>query len=162
MPPGMGVEQEIKAGQFRDIKRDMPYYQARFHKRLSDKLTDLGYNIRRTDKSFEIEGVPKSAIDLLSKRTNEIGEFAKEHGITDQKQLSELGARTRSKKQSGLTMDELKQHWRQQIRDQGKLDENEGDAAIRFGKQKEHPKEPAADCVTHALQHSFERASVMG
>ncbi|HMK06651.1 MAG TPA: MobF family relaxase, partial [Flavobacterium sp.] len=45
------VEQRIKAGEFRDIKRDMPYYQAQFHKTLSDKLTDLGYCIRKTDKS---------------------------------------------------------------------------------------------------------------
>lgn len=46
-------EQSYKAAQLRDIKRDMPYYQARFHKRLSDRLIDLGYEIRRTEKSFE-------------------------------------------------------------------------------------------------------------
>jgi conjugative relaxase-like TrwC/TraI family protein len=155
-------EKQLKAGQFKDIKRDMPYYQARFHKILSDKLTDLGYQIRRTAKSFEIEGVPKSAIDLFSKRTNEIGEFAKEHGITDQKQLSELGARTRSKKQKGLSMTELKEIWREQIQENIVYDENEANQQIRFAPVKVPSPDKAKDCVDHALQHTFERASVMG
>ena len=30
------TEDQLKAGQFGNIKRDMPYYQAAFHKRLSD------------------------------------------------------------------------------------------------------------------------------
>jgi len=64
------VESQVKAGQFGDIKRDMPYYQARFHKVLSDKLIDLGYQVRRTDKYFEVEGVPQNVIDLFSKRSD--------------------------------------------------------------------------------------------
>jgi len=154
-------EEQIKAGQFRDIKRDMPYYQARFHKILSDKLIDLGYQIKRTDKSFEIEGVPKAAIDLFSKRTNEIGEFAKAHGITDQKQLSELGARTRSKKQKGLSMAELKKVWREQIRKTIPYNEIEANQHIRYAPTKTPSRDKAVDCVNHALNHTFERASVM-
>src|SRR5690606_34565586 len=92
------VEKEFKAGQFGDIKRDMPYYQARFHKMLSDKLVESGYQIKRTKGSFEIVGVPKQVIDHFSKRTNEIGQIAAEKGITDAKELDGLGARTRSKK----------------------------------------------------------------
>ncbi|EPB65412.1 conjugative relaxase domain protein, partial [Ancylostoma ceylanicum] len=108
-------EGRIKAGQFRDIKRNMPYYQARFHMVLSDKLASLGYGIRRTAKSFEIEGVPQRAIDLFSKRTDEIGRMAKEKGITDAKELDNLGARTRGRKQKGASMDELKREWMAQI-----------------------------------------------
>src|ERR1700761_5643030 len=84
-------EKQFKAGQFREIMASIPYYEARFHKTLSDKLNDLGYQTRKTGKYFEIEGVPQSAIDLFSKRTSAIGEFAKEHGITGAKELSELG-----------------------------------------------------------------------
>ena len=58
-------EQKLKACQFRDIKRDMPFYQSLFHKRLSDKLIHLGYQIERTNSSFEIEGVPKPIIELF-------------------------------------------------------------------------------------------------
>ncbi|MCE6989001.1 MobF family relaxase [Dyadobacter sp. CY323] len=153
-------EQLIKAGQFRDIKRDMPYYQARFHKYLSDQLIDLGYDIRRTDKSFEIENVPKSAIDLFSKRTDEIGRIAKEKGITDIDELGALGARTRAKKQKGLSMDELKADWLRQIHD---LDtqEDQGKRIIRNPRGQLREILHAKDCVDHAVQHSFERVSVV-
>lgn len=109
------VEGRIKAAQFRDIKRDMPYYQAMFHKTLADRLMDLGYAVRRTDKSFEIVGVPHKVTELFSKRTDEIGRIAKEKGITDAKEKSELGARTRAKKQKSHSMDELRAAWKDQI-----------------------------------------------
>lgn len=65
-------EKTMKAAELGSVKRDMPYYQARFHKRLSDSLMDLGYQIRKSGKSFEVAGVPKEAIELFSKRTDEI------------------------------------------------------------------------------------------
>jgi len=154
-------EKLIKAGEFGNIKTSMPYFQSRFHKNLSDKLIDLGYQIRRTDKSFEVVGVPQSVIDLFSKRTNEIGEFAKEKGITDAKQLSELGARTRSKKQKGLSMDELKKEWRKQINECANYKDGEQDMPVRHAPKMEPSKIIADDCLNFALKHSFERASVM-
>lgn len=154
-------ERQVKAGQFRDIKRDMPYYQARFHKRLSDKLLDLGYQIRRTDTSFEIEGVPQRVIDLFSKRTDAIGRVAQEKGITNAKELDALGARTRAKKQKGLSMAELKAEWRRQIREQLPDTDGEGSRAIRFAPTKEPSTLTPAHCVDYAIQHGFERASVL-
>jgi conjugative relaxase-like TrwC/TraI family protein len=155
------TEQRFKAGQFRDIKRDMPYYQAMFHKLLSDKLIEKGYRIRQTQKSFEIEGVPQKAIDLFSKRTDEIGRAAKEKGITDVKELDKLGAHTRSKKQKGSTMAELKKQWRDQIKVAG-LDKVENDnAVIRHEGKDDIQLIVAQDCVDHAIKHRFERASVM-
>ncbi|RCR68340.1 MobF family relaxase [Larkinella punicea] len=155
------VENQFKAGQFRDIKRDMPYYQARFHKILSDKLISLGYCIRRTDTAFEIAGMPERIMDLFSKRTNEIGQIANELGITDASELDALGARTRAKKQKGLTMTQLKQAWRKQILAMGMNDKGEGDQPIRFAPVKEPPALTPKHCVEHALQLRFERASVM-
>ena len=154
------TEKQFKAGQFRDIKRDMPYYQARFHKQLADRLEGLGYQVRRTNKSFELEGVPQQVIDLFSKRTNEIGQVAKEKGITDAKELSELGARTRAKKQKGMSMAELKTEWRRQIQELGP-DAKEGGGTVRFAPAKEWPALTPAQCVDYALQHGFERASVL-
>ena len=157
------TEKQFKAGQFRDINRDMPYYQAMFHKRLSDRMMSLGYQIRQTDTSFEIEGVPQKVVDLFSKRTDEIGRAAKKQGITDAKRKSELGAKTRSKKQKGLSMDELKTGWRDQIRSI-KIDEAEITKPVRYAKDKIPAplKDSAADlCVSHALKHCFERFSVM-
>lgn len=155
------TERQAKAVQFRDIKRDMPYYQARFHKRLSDRLIEQGYQIKRTDKSFEIEGVPPHVIDLFSKRTDEIGRVAKEKGITDAKELDELGARTRAKKQKGHTMAELKAGWRRQIDELGEVEQGEGKRIIRFASVKDKRELTPQQCVDHALLHDFERASVM-
>lgn len=154
------VEGKTKAGQFRDIKRDMPYYQAHFQKTLSDKMMTLGYDIRTTPKSFEVDNVPSELVAHFSKRTDEIGRIAKEKGITDAKELGELGARTRAKKQKGVSMDALKDNWREQ-------------AAViapdfvRSFKpppartKKEQKNELAQACVDYAVLHCFERASVM-
>lgn len=155
------IEKQVKACQFREIKRDMPYYQARFHKKLSDNLIDLGYQIRKTEKSFEIDGVPKSVIGLFSKRTDEIGQIAKEQGITNPKELDGLGARTRANKQKGLSMEELKADWRRQILELEDYQDGEQDAMIRNSPEKLLTKLDAIDCVDHAIDHSFERASVM-
>jgi len=153
------TENRIKAGEFKDIKRDMPYYQARFHKTLSDKLTELGYGIRKTDKSFEVDGVPQKVLDLFSKRTDEIGRIAKEKGVTDAKELAELGARSRAKKQKGHSMDELKTEWRSQIAELGKTEED--GKIVRHAPARQKLELTAEQCVDHAIEHCFERASVM-
>jgi conjugative relaxase-like TrwC/TraI family protein len=154
------IEKRLKAGQFRDINRDMPYYQAMFHKRLSDKLIDLGYQVKATNKSFEIEGVPQNVIDLFSKRTDAIGRVAKEKGITSAAKLAELGAKTRAGKQKGHTMDDLRSSWKDQIRELGNGPEAESQP-LRFAKDRVVKTTSAGKCVDHALQHTFERASVM-
>ncbi|MBS1585842.1 MAG: relaxase domain-containing protein [Bacteroidetes bacterium] len=153
-------EKRYKAGQFRDIKKDMPYYQSLFQKRLADKLFSLGYGIRRTEKSFEVENVPQNVISLFSKRTDEIGRIAKEKGITDAKELGELGARTRAKKQKGASMGELQELWREQIETIGNGGSDAGEKTVRFA-AKETPSLTAQQCVDYALSHCFERASVM-
>lgn len=154
-------EQRIKAGQFRDIQRDMPFYQAAFHKRLADKMMELGYQIEPTKNAFEIKGVPQKVINLLSKRTNEIGRVAKEKNITNAKELSELGAKTRSSKQKGHTMLELKTDWRKQVHE---LEAKEGkteNQTIRFAPIKEKSELTPQQCIDYTLAHSFERASVV-
>lgn len=152
------AEGRVKACEFGDIKRDMPYYQAQFHMRLADKLMDLGYGIRKTAKAFEIEGVPQAVIDLFSKRTDEIGRIAKEKGITDPDELAELGARTRAAKDKGLSMVELQEAWRAQIE---ALGQDNGGQTVRFAPVKEIEPLSAQACIDHALLHCFERASVV-
>jgi conjugative relaxase-like TrwC/TraI family protein len=155
------AEQQVKSARVRDVFMDLPFYHARFHKRLSDKLMELGYQIRRTDQSFEVEGVPQPVIDLFSKRTDEIGRIAQQKGITDAKELDELGARTRAKKQTGHTMAELKAAWRQQILDLDTKDKRDGQQIIRFAPAKEKTDLTPERCVDYALDHGFERASVL-
>jgi conjugative relaxase-like TrwC/TraI family protein len=158
-------EQQLKAGQFRDINKEMPYFQALFHKKLADKLAGLGYGVRPTEKSFEVEGVPQEIIELFSKRTDQIGRVAKEKGITDAGELGALGARTRAKKQSGLGMEELKAAWKAQVKLQDAARNNPDNLPVRFAMQPGEPVKQrqltARQCRDYALSHCLERASVV-
>lgn len=154
-------EKQFKAAKVRDIKRDMPYYQNLYEKRFSDKLIALGYQIRKTEKSFDVIGVPQKIIDHFSKRTNEIGQFAKEKGIADSKAMDALGARTRSKKQKGLTMETLKESWKAQLKELSKDINQDELEPVRFAPTKEKPILKESDCVDYAVTHCFERQSVV-
>jgi conjugative relaxase-like TrwC/TraI family protein len=159
------TEQRLKAGKFREINKEIPYYKARFHKRLADKLVELGYQVRPTAKAFEVEGIPQEVIALFSKRTDAIGRVAKEKGITNEKELRELGARTRAKKQQGLGMEELKAEWKNQIAQLEQGRQAVDNPPVRFSPQyiKEHPdKETTLQaCIDYTMLHHFERASVV-
>ncbi|MBS1566789.1 MAG: relaxase domain-containing protein, partial [Bacteroidetes bacterium] len=146
------TDQMYKAGMFRDIKRDMPYYQARYHKRLADGLMGLGYSVRRTVAGFELEGVNQQEIDLFSKRTTEINRIAKDKNITDAAQLDQLGAQTRAKKKKDISLAELKADWKRQIADLDIQDTRSGDSSV--------VSVSAQECIDFALLHCFERSSV--
>lgn len=143
-------EERFKAGQFVRLKKDAMYYQALFHKRLADRLQDLGYSIQKTKDAFEVLEVSEKAIHQFSKRTNHIGQVAAEKGISDPEQLDALGAKTRSAKQKGLSMPDLRASWESQLRNETILQPSKGIT---------HPFS-AKQCKDHALQHCFERNSV--
>lgn len=148
------TEQRFKAGQFHDIKQDMPYYQARFLKRLADKLQSNGYGIRKTQSGFEVTTIPQKAIDFFSKRTNHIGQVAIEKEIYDPKELDALGARTRIAKDKSLTMPELKTAWRKDMKQEG-IDKTLKEETTTFRENITPEK-----IVDHTLDHSYARASV--
>jgi len=112
-------EKRFKAGQFFQIKKDMPYYQARFLKRLADRYNQLGYPIRKTKNGFELASIPQKVIDHFSKRTNLISQVAKAKKITNPKALDQLGARTRGVKNNSLSLSQLRKNWLKQIEDEG-------------------------------------------
>jgi len=62
------AEKKWKAGQFRDLKADAPYFEAAFHARFSKQLNDLGYRIERTAKGWELAGVPLRVLDESSSK----------------------------------------------------------------------------------------------
>lgn len=154
-----GIEGEIKAGQFRNIKKDMPFYQALFYKHLSDRLIELGYEVEKKGTSFEIVGVGQEVRNLFSKRTDEITKFAKAKGVVNAKELAELGARTRAKKQKGLTMAELREDWRSQILEAG-YTEGQSNTVLRNKSIRVDKTITVSKCVDLALSHTFERSSV--
>src|SRR5208337_1039600 len=69
-------ESRWKAGQFRELKRDAPYFQAAFRVRLANKLQDIGFGVERKRDAFEIAGIPADVLKRFSRRTAVIEKVA--------------------------------------------------------------------------------------
>jgi conjugative relaxase-like TrwC/TraI family protein len=162
------VESKWKAGEFGTIKKDASYFEAHFHSAFSSKLEELGYGIERTRKGWEIAGIGRETIDKFSNRTHEIEDAAEAKGITSAKGKDELGARTRSKKNSELTLGELREKWSARLSKEESsaifsAKKNENKTIDRTStKQEEIERQEAVKAVDLALEHTFERKSVAG
>ncbi|MCA9244852.1 MAG: relaxase domain-containing protein [Phycisphaerales bacterium] len=154
------AEHRWKAAQFADLKRDAPFFEAKFHARLAGKMVDLGYGVERTRHGWEVAGVPTSALKRFSRRTALIEAKARAQGITDPARKDELGAKTREKKATDLTMPELQAEWRNRL-------EGPERSAIASIKTKPAARDRKAEAVAatraveRALSHCFERSSVL-
>lgn len=154
-----GQERKWKAGQFRELKRDAPYFEAVFHSRLAHKLTDLGLPIERTAKGWELGGIEKPLVKKFSRRTTQIEEKARELGIDDAAAKDELGAKTREHKQKNLAFTALQEAWRERMTPA----ERQVLASLsrRIGNGSRPSDSGAAErAVTFAIDHEFERKSV--
>jgi conjugative relaxase-like TrwC/TraI family protein len=151
-------ERQWKAGQFRDLKRDAPYFQAAFRVRLANKLQELGYGIDRKRDDFEISGVSAGILKRFSRRTEAIEKRAAELGITDPDRKAELGAETREKKGEPIPWDQLRESWA------ARLSADERDGLARVYGRKTLPRRPARGerlAVDYALDHCFAREAVV-
>src|SRR6202047_1974683 len=119
-------ERRWKAGQFAEIKRDAPYFQAAFRVRLADRLQDLGCGVERKRDDFEIAGIPADVLKRFSRRTALIEKLAEERGISDPDRKAELGAETREKKGAALGWEALRKEWNARLTD----GERDGLAAV--------------------------------
>jgi conjugative relaxase-like TrwC/TraI family protein len=172
-------EGEWKAGQFRDLKRDAPFWQADFRARLANKLQALGYAIERKRDVFELAGVPASAIRKFSLRTEQIEEEARKRGIHDPEEKARLGALTRENKNNSLSLKELRSEWdnrltpeeRQAIaavrerRGMNALPEQRDGAAVDFAVRRVFEREAVVaekKLLTEALKHGLGAVSVEG
>lgn len=153
-------ENRWKAGQFADLKRDAPYFEAKFYSRFARRLEELGLPIERLKKGWELRDIPKSAIEKFSRRTALIEQEAKERGITDAAEKDQLGAKTREGKCKEISFDELQKYWRSRLT----TDESNAIRTIagRIGRDTiaEDPH-VAAEAASRAVEHCLERSSVV-
>jgi conjugative relaxase-like TrwC/TraI family protein len=151
-------EERWKAGQFRELKRDAPYFQAAFRVRLANKLQDLGFGVARKRDDFEIAGIPADVLKRFSRRTALIEKVAQEKGITDPDRKGELGAETREKKSSAVGWESLRKQWDLRLSDR----ERETLAAVhRRERVFAKPEHGEGMAVKHAVEHSFVRDAVV-
>ncbi|WP_437194627.1 MobF family relaxase [Planctomicrobium sp. SH527] len=153
-------ERAWKAGQFSDLKRDASYFEALFHSRFAQKLTELGLDVERTKTGWELQGLSKETLSKFSRRTAQIEEEAQRKGITDPNQKAELGAKTRAGKAKNLSPWQLHDQW------QSRLDAGEADAlgSLAFQmEQRSFQDDPLAakEAVQASADHGFERKSVV-
>lgn len=153
-------EKIFKAGQFRDLKRDAPYFEGMFHSRLAGRLADLGLPVERSQHGWELAGIDQALIAKFSRRTAEIEDKARELGIEDPDAKAELGAKTRARKQKELSFGELQNNWR------NRMSPREQDSIAALERRIGGDSEPAdasaaARAVDYAAEHLFERKSVV-
>ncbi|MCZ2341355.1 MAG: relaxase domain-containing protein [Bacteroidales bacterium] len=151
-------ENRWKAGQFRELKRDAPYFQAAFRVRLANRLQDIGYGVVRKRDDFEIAGIPKGILARFSRRTELIEQIAQEKGITNPDRKAELGAETRENKGKNLSIPELQKEWRSRLT-QDEQDWIEG--VYRRETKPVRPEPGERSAVDHAIEHSFVRDAVV-
>lgn len=152
------TEERWKAGQFRDLKRDAPYWEAAFRVRLANKLLGQGYDLDRTKKDFEIAGIPADVMKRFSRRKEKIEQEAARLGITDPDRKAELGAKTREKKDKTLTKDELRSLWGERFSDAERAAIDQVHARET---RSQPPESVAARAIEHAFLHCFETRSVV-
>src|SRR5579872_3340858 len=151
-------EERWKAGQFRDLKRDAPYFQAAFRVRLANRLQAIGLAVSRKRDDFELSGFRPDLLKRFSRRTELIEKEAKERGITDESEKAELGAATREAKATELRWKELCREWDSRLTG----DEREllaGTAGRKRAPLRRERGEGVA--VDHAIAHSYVRDAVV-
>lgn len=155
------TEKQWKAGEFMRLKRDATYYQAAYHARLAGELQQLGYAIEPTANAFEIAGVPRSMVEVFSRRTKEIEAAAKALGIVDDAAKDTLGALTRRGKASGFDMLQLRRLWRAFVdsREVQSLDGITHTARTMPNAIARNSPEAARAGIDFALGHELERVS---
>jgi len=150
-------DKKWKAGQFRQVKQDAPYYEAYFHSQLAAKLESIGYNIERTKNGLEISGVNKSTIDKFSRRTREIEEHARDNNITDEKQKANIGARTRESKRINIDAEQELTEWKSRLTDKEHLQLQNLKGNSDSGS---NTSISAGEALEYSLNHHLERKSV--
>jgi conjugative relaxase-like TrwC/TraI family protein len=147
-----------KAGLFRDLKRDAPYFQAAFRVRLANKLQELGFGIERKGDDFEIAGIPPDVLTRFSRRTALIERLAQERGITDPRWKAELGPKTREKRWAPCGLETLREEWISRLTVQERqvlasVYHRETPCARQFNQE--------APAVDYAIEHCFAHEAVV-
>jgi conjugative relaxase-like TrwC/TraI family protein len=151
------TEGRWKAGQFGDLKRDAPYYEAAFDARFAHRLNAMGYETERDGISFELAGFPKTVIHKNSRRRNEIEEKAAKRGITSSEGKHAIGYYGRENKVKGKSRPELRVEWNSWLTHE----ERAQIAGLIGGKPGGGGQViTAKQAMDYAAEHVFERASV--
>ncbi len=151
------AERRFKAGQFGDLKRDAPYWEAAFDARLAHRLNTLGIATEKRGLSFEVAGVQQSVINKFSRRRDGIEQEAAAKGITDAKGKHAIGYYGREHKNNEMDKNELREEWSARLSDQERAALTDAVDGRTVGDKRFGPEE----AKEYALAHSFQNASAV-
>lgn len=164
------IENQWKAGYFRELKRDSRFYEASFHADLSKRIEALGYDIIQTGDNvagWAINHVPESVEHTFSRRTSEIDtaaeiafrELEMQNATDEQKaKLKDgIGRRSRQGKEKDYSMFELRESWNNMLEDE----ERHALHIARNPPPGEVIAKDAKQALDYALAHCLERKSVV-
>ncbi len=164
------VEGEWKAVKFRPIMDLRKYFDRRFNMRFASKLVDLGYEVEtklkadgkggRKYEGWDIKGIPDSVVKKFSRRTAEVEKLAADLGIEDARAKDKLGATSRARKRDDLTLADYRQYWDSRVTPEEGRQIAETIKTALLG-QNSRPTNEADKAVAFAVQHHFERQSVV-
>ena len=147
--------------------RQRPSLQAKFEARLARRLQkDLNYDVQhvrfqqsgRMKAGWEIKGVERSTIEKFSQRTAQVEQHALKNGVKDAAAKGKLGKLTREKKDTGKSVDTLRDEWHARLSDAERVAFER--LQKRKGKSKGESEQDAAQkSVKYALEHHLYRAS---
>ncbi|GAB5404402.1 MAG: hypothetical protein Aurels2KO_26330 [Aureliella sp.] len=157
------------AGEMEEIVRQRPSLQAKFEARLARRLnSELGYDVTpvrfaqsgRLKDGWEIKGIERQTIEKFSRRTEQVEDYAREHGILDAAKKGSLGKKTREAKDKGTSVDRLRQEWRSRLTGQ---EQKAFANLLNRGRQGEGRSETdhAKRAVEYALEHQLFRQSTV-
>lgn len=155
------------AGELEEIVRQRPSLQAKFEARLARKLKkELNYDVQhvrfqqsgRMKTGWEIKGVERATIEKFSQRTAQVEQHALKNGIKDAAAKGKLGKATREKKDTGKSVDTLRDEWHSRLTDSERVAfERLQDRNVKSKGESE--QEAAEKSVKYALEHHLYRAS---
>ena len=156
------VEDRIKAAQFRELKRDARFFEAKFHARLAMAVREeLGYDIERRGRYWDIN-IPMPISEKFSRRTELINTKAVDEGINSEEEKGRLGGVTRESKATELSFSELQTRWRERMTpEELQMIAKAMDTSETPGEVLSIGPSNTAESMQLAVQHCFERDAVV-
>ena len=124
-------------------------------------MEDLGYEIARRGKQWDLAAIPKSLAAKFSRRIDQIEKLAREQGIDNPDEKSQLGAKTRQKKQQELSMGQLRTAWRDRLTDAERQILSELPKNLKSATRPSAGRDAESQSLDHAILHCYERQSVI-
>jgi conjugative relaxase-like TrwC/TraI family protein len=151
------VEGRWKALQLGNVLKHARLFESMFLSDLARRMKGFGYEVTSDGKYWEVAGMPRDVIQRYSRRTEQVNERAKRDGVVDARERSKLGARTRERKQLGVSEESMRREWKERLSPEeyhnlGKLKGDERELT--------EPKD-LKEAVRVAMARAFERSAVV-